>query len=269
MQYYKNYNLTKYNSLGLTSIAKNAWFPEYMIELIDLIKETNIKFDILAGGTNVLLNEVIDNVIGLSQMKENIWGTRQSVMVSANYKTGKFINSLTKLGIGGSEKLTGLPGTIGGAVVMNSGSGDQTISDFLLNVTTIDMGGNLHNYNKEELYFGRRYSILQEKKECVLEAKFRLPCIEVNKAEVEKTIKYRQSFPKELNAGGIFVNWYNLKPYEKEIRNIKSKNVEISKYLNVLTHNGKANVYEILNFINKIRKIVPVPLKLEIKKVGF
>jgi len=56
--------------------------------------------------------------------------------------------------------------------------------------------------------------------------------------------------------------------YEKELRNIKSKNLKISKQLNVVINNGKATSKEILNFINKIKKIVKEPLFLEIKIIG-
>ena len=270
MQYNKKFQLKKYNSFGIKAIAKEIWFPYTLKELQETaIKLKKKKFFILAGGTNVLLSPYIDRVICLNQMPKYLrLGLKTGVIVSANYSLTSLILKTIEADITGLEGLYGIPGTIGGAILGNAGSGNYTISDYLLSVTTIDYNGILHFYSKESLQFGRRYSILQDKKEIIIEAKFNFKTGIINQYKLNQVKKYRKNFPKGYNAGGIFKNWYALKPYEKELRNIKSKNLKISKQLNVVINNGKATSKEVLNFINKIKKIVKEPLFLEIKIIG-
>jgi len=268
MKYYKNFNLKNYNSFRLNSIAKKIWFPETVGELIGLIKDLKgTKFEVLAGGTNVLLNNTIKRVICLKKIERILIPLEKpnSFLVSCSYLTNVFINEIIKKQLTGFEGLIGIPGTIGGAIVMNSGSGKYTISDYLIGVKTIDLNGDKHYYQKENLQFGRRYSILQDKKEILISALFTFKKQKINHKLIEQVRGYRKNFPKGYSAGGIFVNHYALRPYEKEIRAIKSPNLTISKYLNVITNNGKASTQEIIDFINRIRKTVKEPLKLEIK----
>jgi len=134
----------------------------------------NLKFEVLGGGTNVLLNKTIDFVICLTSMPRYLHLGREVnvVSVSANYPTNSLILNAIASGIKNLEELIGIPGTLGGAIVMNAGSKDSTISDYLLTVTTLDCSGNLHLYTKNELKFKRRYSILQDKKEIIIDTWF-------------------------------------------------------------------------------------------------
>lgn len=271
MQYYKNYNLKNLNSFGLNSIAKEIYFPETIEELIELVKKLkNKKFYILAGGTNILFNKSIDRIICLKKMERILipLGNRDSFLVSSNYFLAKFIYNVNRNHLSGIEGLIGIPGTVGGAVVMNSGSGKYSISDYLKGVTTLDLNGIKHHYQKKDLQFGRRYSILQDKKEILISALFTFKKQSPNQELIKRVKEYRRNFPKGYNAGGIFVNHYALRPYEKQIRQIKSSNLVISKYLNIIINNGNATAKEILTFIDKIRNIVKEPLKLEIKIIG-
>jgi len=268
MKYYKNFQLKNYNSFGVESIVKEIWFPEAIEELIKLVKELKGKrFEILSGGTNILFNNNIDRIICLKKMEQIllILGKKDSFLVSSSYPTNTFINRIIKKRLSGIEGLIGIPGTIGGAIIMNAGSGKYCISDYLIGVTTIDLKGNKHHYQKKCLQFGRRYSILQDKKEILISALFTFKKQKPNQEIIKQVKEYRKNFPKGYSAGGIFINHYALRPYEKQIRLIKSDNLVISKYLNIIINNGKADSKEVLDFINKIRKIVKEPLKLEIK----
>ncbi len=270
MQYYRNFSLKTYNSFGLEAIAKQIWLPETLKELQEIIIELKKKkFYILAGGTNVLLSPKIDRVICLKLMPKYLHlGLKTGVIVSANYSTTSFVLNTIEAYIVGLEGLYGIPGTIGGAIIGNAGSGNYTISDYLLSVTTIDYNGILYDYPKKFLQFGRRYSILQNKKEIIIEAIFDFKTGEIDQDKINQIKKYRNDFPKGYSAGGIFKNWHTLKPYEKEIRTIKAPNLRVSKYLNIIINNGKATFQETTDFINQIRKIVKESLELEVKILG-
>lgn len=263
MKYYKDFDLTNYNSFHLKSIAKEIWFPETNFELAYLLlKLKNPK--ILSYGTNVLLSPEINCLICLKRMPSEIIWINNKVFCHANVPVQKLISSSLNNGCGGFEGLLGLPGSVGAAIIGNSGSGNYCISDYLNTVTTINYNADFRIYNKNDLKFSRRYSSLQKKKEIIIEATF-IFNKSVNSEEIIKTLNFRKNFPKGYSAGGLFKNWHILKPYEKEIRAIKSPNLHISPMLNVLINKGNATYNEILNFINEIKKIVSKPLKLEIK----
>lgn len=272
MIYLKDFNLRKYNAFRLDSIAKEIWFPENDEELIILItKLKGLKFEILAGGTNTLLNNIINRVICLNRIRPFLSTLNASNRISTNNSCSmiKFVNEVISQGLAGVEGLIGIPGTVGGAITMNSGSGNFAISDYLIEAITINLAGEIKNYKKEQLQFKRRYSILQDNHEILLYALFEFKKAKIDQTIINRVKKYRKFFPIGYSLGGFFVNHYDLKPYEKPIRGIESPNLTISKYLNVVINNGKASTKETLSFINQIKNVVKKPLKLEIKLLGF
>jgi UDP-N-acetylmuramate dehydrogenase len=266
MQYYRNFSLKNHNSYHLDSIAKEIWFPETYIELSELLIKLK-NFNAVASGTNVLLYPEIDKIICLKNMPFVCKMYEDKLIASGNVLTHNFIEFLLRANIGGFEGLWGIPGTLGGAIVMNAGSGAFVISDYLNYIETVDNKGQRHIYKKDDLKFARRYSILQNKKEILLGAVFTSPKITINQSILKETILFRQNFPKGFSAGGIFKKWYALKPYETEIRKIENPHVKVSSMLNVLIHDGKGTYLDILNFINEIKSIVKEHLELEIKEL--
>ena len=271
MIYYKNYDLTKHNSFGIKSIAKEIWFPKTQTEFMELLYLLKgNRFFILSGGTNVLLAKSISKVISLRKF-EKIFKIDEDkhIQVSASYSTGMFVKHILDLNITGVEGLIGIPGLIGGAITMNAGSGKYTISDYLTNILTIDYNGVFHYRKKESLNFQRRDSLLQKIDEIVLKAYFKFEKNGINNDKILEIKKYRRDFPKGYSAGGIFINHYDLIPYEKQIRQLKLNNLTVSKYLNVLINNGNATDNDVFDAIDMINNIVKVPLQLEIKPLGF
>ena len=270
MKYYKNFNLTNYNSFGLNSIAKEIWFPENIIDLRNILKKLKSKsFNILSHGTNVLLAPNIDKIICLKKIPSGMITTISGLSITeASTSITYFAKDIISNNFSGTEGLLGIPGSVGAAIMGNAGSGNHCISNFLNYVLTLDYQGNTNYYTKENLNFKRRYSLLQDKKEIIIQAIFEFTEKNPKQDIVNKTLEFRKNFPKGYSAGGLFKNWYILKPYEKEIRDLKSSNLYVSSLLNVIINKGNASYDDIIEFINQIRIIVKEPLKLEIKIIG-
>ena len=185
MKHYKNYNLTNYNSFHLSSIAKEIWFPQSIKDLQEVLKLLKKKkFFILGGGTNVILKPYISRIISLKYMPKYLkFDYLKGTEVSSNYPTSTFLNTMIRHNVSGFEGLYGIIGEIGGAVVMNSGSGKYSISDNIIFVTAMDYNGNYHDYAKKDLKLGRRYSIFQDKKEIIIKAFEEKICQKSNKEE--------------------------------------------------------------------------------------
>lgn len=266
MSYYRNFDLTLYNSFNLTSTVEEIWFPEDVRELHNLLLDLkDVSFYILSYGTNVILAPTIKKIICLRKMPNAIFGKGQQLYCHANSLVQRVVKESLCNDWAGMEGLIGIPGSVGAAIMGNSGSGTYCISDSLYGIVTIDFEGHLHNYSKTQLDFKRRYCNLQNKKEIILWAVFQFITKGTNQTIIDRTLTYRKNFPKGWSAGGLFKNWYALKPYEKELRNIQSPNLYLSQQLNIVINKGEATYNEILHFIAKIRAIVKVPLELEVK----
>jgi len=270
MLYYTNFYLKNYNSFHLDSIVKEIWFPENCGELQSLLIELKgQKFYVLSYGTNVLLNGTINKIICLRKMPNDmIWISKNCLCCHANVSTQKVIKNVINHNYSGMEGLLGIPGSIGAAIIGNSGSGNYCISDYLKNIETIDFDGNLYSYHKYQLKFKRRYSYLQNKSEIIINATFKFDKIGVNQLEIINAIEHRKSFPKYPSAGGIFKNWHELKPYSDKLIGLKVGDAEVSEKVNIIVNKGNATYNNIISLINKIKSIVKEPLELEVKIFG-
>ena len=172
MKTHNNFDLTNYNSFRLSSIAKTIYFPESITELFKILKQ-NPKILILADGTNVLLKPEIEELICLKFMKSMIYPRSNIVITTANYPLQKLINYTIQNNLSGLESLWGIPGRVGSAIYMNSGSGGECISDYLQKVLILTKKGEIEIINKNDIKFGRRYSQFQDTKDIVLEVMFK------------------------------------------------------------------------------------------------
>ena len=77
-------------------------------------------------------------------------------------------------GLHGLEWAVGIPGTIGGAVVMNAGAQGHCISNYLESITTLSLNGKSKLIKATDLNFGYRYSLLQEEQLIVISARLKL-----------------------------------------------------------------------------------------------
>ncbi len=267
MQYFTNYSLKNHNTFRLDSIAKEIWFPETFGELQSIIMKEK-DFTILACGTNVLLRPEINKVICLTKLPKFIEFNKKGVFVSPNVSTSRFIMKMMKKSYKNLEGLIGIPGTLGGAICMNAGSGKYSISDYLHSVKTYNLNGSEIIYNKEALNLKRRYSILQDNKQIINSICFQFVYGAIDYLEIENVIKQRKSIPSSPSAGGIFKNWHELKPYKNKLIGLKAGDAEVSDKVNIIVNKGNATFDDIINLIVKIKSIVPKKLEEEIKIIG-
>lgn len=270
MKYYKNYELKKYNSFRLHSTVNEIWFPDSIIELTSLLKSLRGKrFHILSGGTNVLLAENIDRIICLRNLERPKMSiSTNNVHATSSMPTCEFVRQVNNANFTGVEGLYGMPGLLGGAIIMNAGSGKYSISDFLTTVWTVDLKGNITKYDKKDLTFERRYCSLQDTNEIIFGAGFEFYEKEVNQEEIDNAIAHRRQMPKLPSAGGVFLNWYALKQYKDKLIGLKVGDAEVSENINIVINKGNATFQDINTLIKKIRRRVKEGLILEVKIIG-
>ena len=155
--------------------------------ILKFTKQNHIPITILGNGSNVLvLDEGIKGtVLNIRFNKIEMMNLDKKIFanVGAGVKISVFGHLLLKNAIMGFEELSGIPGTIGGAVRMNAGAHGKEFKDIVTTVTCMDYDGNIHQFENEDMHFEYRRSMLKDKPYIVLEVH-----MEFQKGE-EKDIK--------------------------------------------------------------------------------
>lgn len=145
-------------------------------ELVGMLKSRNYPYYILGNGSNMLIGDK-----GYRGAIIKLYKNMSDIQIEGNIVTAQAGALLSKLAaccceesLEGLEFAAGIPGTLGGAVVMNAGAYGGEMKDVLLSVTVLDDNGEIIELNNEQLELGYRSSIISKKGYIVLEAKLKL-----------------------------------------------------------------------------------------------
>ncbi|MCL4377931.1 MAG: FAD-binding protein [Actinobacteria bacterium] len=136
---------------------------------------TNIPLLILGGGSNMAIIHKHLNVLAVKNRYMHLLISNNLVKIGSGYPTSRLVKATAEAGLEGLEYHYGLPGTIGGAIYMNSKWTKPLsyIGDHLLTATIIDKDGNLKKVDKDYFDFAYDFSNLQKSKEILLDATLR------------------------------------------------------------------------------------------------
>ncbi len=211
---YKDFQLTNFNTLKIKSTAKFFYLPDNYGEMISLFKKYKSNTPIVIGaGSNVLFSsQAIEQPIIYTGNINEIKCSGNIIEVEAGYKTQSLSKYALSKKLSGFEFLIGIPASLGGAVYMNAGAHNQTISDKLISAKVYDFEKDkILNLKKDELNFSYRHSILQEKPYILLSAKFELEHKNQDeiKSKMDENLIFRKNRQPNLslpNAGSVFKN---------------------------------------------------------------
>ncbi len=274
----ENVSLKDYNTYkigGKTRYLVKPYNIDSLKELLNYIKNNNMKYMIIGNGSNIILPDSDYNgvVILLSKLNE-IKIDENTVNAFCGVPLTYFVNELVKNNLGGLESLSGIPGTLGGAIFNNAGCYGQTISDKLDSVTYLE-NGEIKTINKEECNFSYRDSIFKQNKNfIILSAKFKLNY--KNKEEMINTIKenmIKRNTSQPLNypnAGSVFRNPTGYSA-GKLIEDAGLKNYHINgayvsdKHANFIINKDNASSADIIELIEYIQKEISEKYNIKLK----
>ena len=282
----KNEAMSKHTSYGIGGPAKAYVKPKDEVDLANILKfasKHKISTFFIGSGSNILVSDDgIDGIVitlGKSLKKLIIKGT--SVYCQSGVMLGKFVKECISRSLSGVESLIGVPGTVGGAIIMNAGAFGSEISNYLKKVTVMTMSGQLKSYKVDDIHFSYRNSSFQNN-EILISAEFELIQSDKKSVVEKKSIASggrKKSQPlKYRSAGSIFKN-----PDEGAagfyidkagLKGSKSGDAEISPiHANFFVNHGSAKASDIVELIRLARKTVKekfgIMLELEIKTLGF
>lgn len=185
---------------------------EELKETLDLSKKNQIPLTIIGNGSNILVTDKgirgITAKLNLKDIEIKNENNKQIIKVEAGVPVGLLAQKLVKEEITGFEELSGIPGTIGGAVIMNAGAHGKELKDILKKVNAMDYNGNIHEFTNEECQFSYRNSRFQKEKYIILQATLELE--KGNSTEIKEKMDEYMQFRKEKqpieypNAGSTF-----------------------------------------------------------------
>ena len=237
---------------------------------------------VLGGGANVLISDrgFRGVVIHLKEFVQLSF-SGSTVVGGAGLVLDDFIVTCLRNGYRGLENLSGIPGSLGGALRMNAGAFGAEISDHLISVKCMDYQGNFKVLSRSEANFSyRKASCLQNM--YILEAKFKFPCSKketlfIVREEILNQRRKRQPW-QYPTTGSVFKRpsgYYAGELIEKV--GLKGKRIgraEISrKHAGIIINLGGATATDVLELIQLIRSRVlekfRIKLELEQELVGF
>ena len=185
---------------------------EDLKEILKLSKNNNIPINIIGNGSNLLVTDKgirgIVLKIDLKNLEIKEKDNKIEIVADSGVPLGLLAQKLLKEEITGFEELSGIPGTIGGAVIMNAGAHGKELKDILKKVTAMDYNGNIHEFTNEECLFSYRNSRFQKEKYIILQATLELE--KGNSTEIKEKMDEYMQFRKEKqpieypNAGSTF-----------------------------------------------------------------
>lgn len=246
--------------------------------LLSLLKKYKIPSRVIGCGSNLLVADrgLRGALIHLTSREfDFLEFQNEQVKVGSAMRLGKFVQKTARASLSGIEFLAGIPGSVGGAVVMNAGAWGRSISDVLTEVEVMDHSGRIINFLSRQIKFGYRSSNLSDF--IILSATFRL--VKRNLAEIKKKIrdyltKRRLTQPSFPSAGCVFKNPLGFSAgYLIEncgLKGLKVGGAQISlRHANFIVNTGNATFSDVFSLIKLIKREVnkkyKINLELEIK----
>ena len=186
-----------------------------------------------------------------------------------------------EVSLSGLEFASGIPGSVGGAVVMNAGAYGGEIKDVLIDATVLTAEGELKTVTRDELDLSYRHSIVQEKGYIVLSARFRLtpkPKDEIKSYMAELRAKRVEKQPLEYpSAGSTFKRpegyFAGKLIMDAGLRGYSVGDAQVSeKHCGFVVNKGEATAADVLTLIKDVQETVlkqfGVKLEPEVKMIG-
>ncbi len=256
---------------------------ETLKTIVKMCKEMNTPYYIIGNGSNLLVSDkgirgvVIQIYKGMNQV--SVEGTK--IYAQAGALLSQIAKSAITHELKGFEFAAGIPGTLGGAVVMNAGAYGGEMKDIIESVRVLSYEGEVKELMLDELELGYRTSILAKKDFIVLGATLRLEKGEISsiKAKLEELkIQRVTKQPLEYPSGGSTFKrpegYFAAKLIDDAgLRGYQVGGAQVSeKHCGFVINVGGATANDVViltDFIaKKVKEEFQINIELEVKKIG-
>lgn len=285
-----NVDLFPYTTLKLPAVAEYLFVcgarqddSEVLLrEVIAKAYSASVPTCIIGGGSNIAsVSSKIPGLVIVNRLSQKEVIREQDdfvdLQVSAGYSINRLVNETCQAGLSGFEYQLGLPGTVGGAIYMNSKwmRPVSYVSDTLLSARILDSAGEVRTVDRDYFAFSYGYSKLQDTREILLNAVFRLTRGNARMLQdrAQEALEYRKkSQPIGVATAGCF--FHNISEDERLAHQLPTtsagylidqsgfKGVELghfavsSVHANFLIHKGGGDARELRTVLKRIKDAV-------------
>ena len=255
-------------------------------QVCDIMKTArayDVPVTIIGNGSNLLVGDkgIRGLVLSFGKEAEEIQVDGNCMIVSAGALLSKIAAEAAKRSLTGFEFAAGIPGTLGGAIVMNAGAYGGEIKDVLISATVLTPEGEVLELSNSELDLSYRHSCIPEKGYTVLEAVLEfMPGDEAEIREKMADFKKRRVEKQPLeypSAGSTFKRpegyFAGKLIQDANLRGYMVGGAQVSeKHCGFVVNKGDATAADVLQLIQDVKKIVKdkfqVELEPEVKMIG-
>jgi UDP-N-acetylmuramate dehydrogenase len=281
-------SMKRYTSMKVGGPVPYLFYPEDEEDVtatMGWLRRRGLPIRILGNGTNIIVADKGMNagLIRITKIRHlRFHKTAEGALVDAagGLPLKVLIKESCRRGLGGLEKLYGIPGTVGGAIKMNAGSFGVSISGCLKSARVAEDDA-IRVIPKEEMEFGYRRSSFREP-QCILEATFAMTNSDPERLRTDMEYVWqerREKHPMDLpSAGSVFKNRSGVACWkfidETGLRGLRIGGACISeKHANFIVNKGNARAADVLGLIDAVKKSVReatgVALEEEVELWGF
>ena len=252
-------------------------------ELLQICEEEKIVYHIIGNGSNILVGDlgITGVVIQIYKNMSKLTVAGETITAQAGASLSQLANAAAQAGLTGLEFAAGIPGTVGGAVVMNAGAYGGEIKQVLKQAVVINTAGELITLDIAELQMGYRTSIIKEKGYIVLETTFILEQDEqeliqerMNELKLQRVSKQPLEYP---SAGSTFKrpegHFAGKLIMDAGLRGYQVGGAQVSeKHCGFVINCGDAKASEVVALMNdvraKVKALFAVELEPEVQFLG-
>lgn len=251
--------------------------------VLALCRQYHVSYSFIGNGSNLLVGDkgIRGVVIEMTEPMGNIevHGTR--ITAQAGAMLSKIANTAASNGLGGMEFAAGIPGSVGGAVVMNAGAYGGEMKDIIERVYVLDENGAQLELDRDALDLGYRHSCIPEKKYIVTkvvlelvprdEAEIRSKMKELNEKRAEKQpLQYPSAGSTFKRPEGYFAGKLIM---DAGLRGYQVGGAQVSeKHCGFVINKGDATAADICQLMrdvsDKVQAQFGVVLEPEVKMIG-
>lgn len=256
---------------------------EELSALVSFFYKVSLPYFVLGNGSNLLVSDlgVEGVVLKLSDTFQKIEIDGEKVTAYAGALLTKTAFEAAKQSLSGLEFAAGIPGSVGGAVVMNAGAYDGEMAQVITKVRVMDESGAILEFDADTMEFGYRTSIIKHRPYIVLCAEMKLQKGdegEIRAKMADFNARRREKQPLEFaSAGSTFKrpegNFAGKLIMDAGLRGYRIGGAQVSeKHCGFLINIGNATAGDISELMDEVREKVKekfgVELEPEVIRVG-
>lgn len=257
---------------------------EELPAVLSVCREEQMPVTVIGNGSNLLVGDqgIRGVVICIGFGMRGIRVDGEKIFLEAGVTLAAVAQQAAKAGLTGLEFASGIPGTFGGAVVMNAGAYGGEMKDVIVSVRVISEDGEILTLSKEELDLAYRHSVIPERGYLVIDGELLLTrekdpdqiterMEELKKKRIEKQpLEYPSAGSTFKRPEGYFAGKLIM---DAGLRGFSVGGAAVSeKHCGFVINKGNATAADICALMDEVTRIVKekyaVTLEPEVKKVG-